>query len=79
MFAQAEKYANYPPELFETVKHHLRGMVVVLLKGLVSDHLAFVRIARKFINIFDLSEIRRHRIGRGKIAVIYGWALIPPG
>ena len=67
LFAQAEKYANYPPELFETVKHHLRGMVVVLLKGMVSDHLAFVRIARKFINIFDLSEIRRHRIGRGKI------------
>ncbi|MDH3676183.1 MAG: PEP/pyruvate-binding domain-containing protein, partial [Anaerolineae bacterium] len=67
LFAQAEKYANYPPELFETVKHHQRGMVVVLLKGMVSDHLAFVRIARKFINIFDLRKIRDHRIGRGKI------------
>jgi hypothetical protein len=67
LFAQAEKYANYPPELFETVKHHQRGIVVVLLKGMVSDHLAFLRIARKFINIFDLRKIRDHRIGRGKI------------
>lgn len=67
LFATAEKYAGYPPELYETVKHHLMGIIVVLLKGLVSDQLAFVRIARKFINIFDLKEIRAHRIGRGKI------------
>ena len=67
LFAQAEKYALYPPELYETVKHHLRSIIVVLLKGLVSDQLAFVRIARKFVNIFDLREIQEHRIGRGKI------------
>jgi len=67
LFAQAEKYARYPPELYETVKHHLRAIIVVLLKGLVSDQLAFVHIARKFVNIFDLKEIKAHRIGRGKI------------
>ncbi|MCB0210849.1 MAG: PEP/pyruvate-binding domain-containing protein [Anaerolineae bacterium] len=67
LFAQAEKYAAYPPELYENVKHHLMSIVVVLIKGLVSDHLAFVHVARKFITIFDLREIRVHRIGRGKI------------
>ena len=67
LFEQAEKYARYPPEIYETFKHHLVNIVVVLLKGLVSDQLAFIRIARKFINIFDLREIRDHRIGRGKI------------
>ncbi|MCB9078049.1 MAG: PEP/pyruvate-binding domain-containing protein [Anaerolineaceae bacterium] len=67
LFAQAEKYAAYPPELYENVKHHLMSIVVVLIKGLVSDHLAFIHIARKFITIFDLREIRAHRIGRGKI------------
>lgn len=67
LFAQAEKYAAYPPELYENVKHHLMSIVVVLIKGLVSDHLAFVHVARKFISIFDLREIRIHRIGRGKI------------
>ena len=67
LFEQAEKYANYPPEMFESVKHHMREIVVVLLKSLVSDQLAFVRIARKFVNIFDLKEIMGRKIGRGKI------------
>ncbi len=67
LFEQAEKYANYPPEMFESVKHHMREIIVVLLKSLVSDQLAFIRIARKFINIFDLKEIKDRKIGRGKI------------
>jgi hypothetical protein len=67
LFEQAEKYANYPPEMFESVKHHMREIIVVLLKSLVSDQLAFVRIARNFINIFDLKEIMNRKIGRGKI------------
>lgn len=67
LFPQAEKYANYPPELFERVKHHLQQIIVALVKGLVSDQLAFVGIARKFISIFDLKNIRSRRFGRGKI------------
>ena len=67
LFEQAEKYATYPPEIFEGIKHHLREIIVVLLKGLVSDQLAFVRIAREFVDIFDLKEIKARKIGRGKI------------
>jgi hypothetical protein len=67
LFEQAEKYANYPPEMFESVKHHMREIIVVLLKSLVSDQLAFVRIARNFIDIFDMKEIMGRKIGRGKI------------
>ncbi|NJN94296.1 MAG: hypothetical protein HC875_09500 [Anaerolineales bacterium] len=67
LFEQAEKYSNYPPEMFESVKHHIREIIVVLLKSLVSDQLAFVRIARNFVNIFDLKEIMTRKIGRGKI------------
>jgi hypothetical protein len=67
LFPQAEKFTNYPPELFEQVKHHLQLIIVVLLKGLVSDQLGFVGIARKFINIYDLKEIKERRSGRGKI------------
>lgn len=67
LFAQAEKYATYPPELLEEVKHHLREIIVVLLKGLVSDQLAFIHVARNFIDIFDLKDIKARRIGRGKI------------
>ena len=53
--------------MYEGIKHHLLEIVVVLLKGLVSDQLAFIRIARKFISIYDLKDIRKQRIGRGKI------------
>ena len=67
LFQQAEKYTNYPPELFGKVKHHLQQINVVLLKGLVSDQLAFIGIARKFIDIYSLKQIRSRRTGRGKI------------
>ncbi len=67
LFDQAEKFANYPPEEYERVKHHLREIIVVILKSLVSDQLAFVHIARDFFKIEDLKEIKAHKIGRGKI------------
>ncbi len=67
LFEQAEKYQNYPPELYEHVKHHLRQIIVVLLKSLVSDQLAFVRIAREFLDVFDLKFIKERKIGKGKI------------
>jgi len=67
LFSQAEKYITYPPELLEQVKHHLQQIIVVLLKGLVSDQLAFIGIARKSLNIFDLKYIKNQRFGRGKI------------
>ncbi len=67
LFEQAEKYQNYPPELFEHVKHHLRQIIVVLLKSLVSDQLAFVRIAREFLDVYDLKFIKERKIGKGKI------------
>jgi len=67
LFEQAERYATAPPEIYENVKHHLREIVVVLLKGLVSDQLEFIRIAREFIDIYDLKQIKGCKIGRGKI------------
>ncbi len=67
LFEQAEKYQNYPPELYEHVKHHLRQIIVVLLKSLVSDQLAFVGIAREFLNVYDLKFIKERKIGKGKI------------
>lgn len=67
LIAQAKQYTTYPPELYNQVHHHLREINVVLLKSLVSDHLAFIRIARQFINVFDLETIKHKKIGRGKI------------
>ena len=67
LFEQGEKYANYPPEMRDEVKHHLRQIIVVLIKSLVSDQLAFVRIGRESFTIFDLKAIKSRKIGRGKI------------
>jgi len=67
LFAQGEAYEALPPAQRAKVKHHLREIVVVLTKGLISDQLAFVGIAKDLFTIADLQMIRRRRIGRGKI------------
>jgi hypothetical protein len=67
LFARGEMYEALPPEQRERVKHHLREIVVVLTKGLISDHLRYVGIAKDLFTIADLQAIRRRRLGRGKI------------
>jgi hypothetical protein len=67
LFALGEKYESYPPEKQAPVQHHLKEIVVVLSKGMLSDQLDFVGLAREFFTIADLREIRSRRIGRGKI------------
>ena len=67
LFEQAEMYENYPAEQYAEVKHHLKQILVVLLKSLVSSQMDFVHIARNFLSISDLKEIRNKKIGRGKV------------
>lgn len=67
LFAKGEEYESYSPEEQARVKHHLQEIIVVLIKGMISDQLAFIGIAKNFFTIADLKEIRRRRIGRGKI------------
>jgi hypothetical protein len=67
LFAKGEEYEAYPPQQKAKVKHHLQEILVVLIKGMISDQLGFVGIAKNFFTIADLREIRRRRIGRGKI------------
>jgi hypothetical protein len=45
----------------------LQEIKVVLIRTLISDHLAYVKIAKDWFNIADLNEIRSHKIGQGKI------------
>jgi hypothetical protein len=67
LFAQADRWKSLPPAELASVRHHIQEFVVVLIKGLISDQLAFVGIARQYFTMDDLREIRRRRIGRGKI------------
>jgi hypothetical protein len=67
LFAQGEEFESYPPERRAKVQHHLQEIIVVLIKSMISDQLSFVGIAKEWFTIADLKEIRRRRIGRGKI------------
>ncbi|MBN1316577.1 MAG: PEP/pyruvate-binding domain-containing protein [Anaerolineales bacterium] len=67
LFAQAERWKELPPDEYAEVKHHIKEFIVVLIKGMISDQLAFVGIAREYLTLDDMREIRRRRIGRGKI------------
>ena len=67
LFAQGEEYESLPPEQRAGIEHHLREIIVVLIKGMISDQLEFIGVAKELFTIPDLKEIRRRRIGRGKI------------
>lgn len=64
---QAEKYEALPSEQLATVDHHLQELLVVLLKMIVSDQLAFVHIAKRWFTTADFKYVLEHRIGTGKI------------
>ncbi len=67
VLAQGEQYEKMPLAERREVEHHYREMLVVLLKALVSDQIAFVRVAKEYFTIQDIIEIRKRRIGEGKI------------
>ncbi len=67
LFDRGEAFERLPPEQRARVEHHLREIIVVLLKSLISDHLAFVGIAKHLFSIADLQFVRSRRIGRGKV------------
>jgi hypothetical protein len=64
---QAEKYEALPAKQRADVDHHLQELRVVLLKSLISDQLAFIRIARQWFTTADFNTILEHRIGTGKV------------
>ncbi len=67
LFAQGEAYEALPPEQRRRVQHHLREIIVVLIKGMLSDQLEYIGIAKELFTVKDLKALRQHLIGRGKI------------
>ncbi len=67
LFQQAEAYEAAPQEDRAKVQHHLQEIIAVLIKTMISDQLAFVGVARRYLTIADLKYILSHRFGRGKI------------
>ena len=67
VLAQGEKFEALPPAERNQVRHHLQEITVVLLKALVSDQLAFIRVAKEWFTMADIREIRKRKYGDGKI------------
>ncbi len=67
LFRQGLLYESLPPPEKEQISHHLEEIKAVLIKGMISDQLPYVGVARRVFDIADLQKIHRRRIGRGKI------------
>jgi hypothetical protein len=67
LFEQAMAIEKMPPGQRAHHMARLQEIKVVLIRTLISDQLAYVKIAKDWFQISDLNEIRTHKIGQGKI------------
>ena len=81
LFRQGEIYESLPKENHSRAQHHLEEIKVVLIKGMISDQLKFVGVAKKILSIADLRRIYNRRIGEGKIGgkaagMVLAWRIL---
>ena len=67
LFEQAEMIERLPSEKRKHLDARLQEIKVVLIRTLISDQLAYLKIARRWFTVEDLKEIRKNKIGYGKI------------
>lgn len=67
LFEQAEMIERMPPEKRKLLDARLQEIKAVLIRTMISDQLAYLKIARQWFNVDDLKEIRKRKIGYGKI------------
>jgi hypothetical protein len=67
LFEQARMIARMPEEERTKYRARLQEIKVVLIRTMVSDQLAYIKLARKWFKVADLDEIRRRKIGMGKV------------
>lgn len=67
LFKQGEIYEKLPADERESVSHHLEEIKVVLIKGMISDQLPYIGVAKRVFTMGDLRHIYERRIGEGKI------------
>lgn len=67
LFAQADEFESGDEQSRKLTEHHLKEIIVVLTKGMLSDQLGFVGLARQHLQMDDIKEVSHRRIGRGKV------------
>lgn len=67
VFEQALTIESLSPVDREKLEARYEESKVVLIRNMISDQLRYVNIAKEWFTIADLAEIRRRKIGSGKI------------
>lgn len=67
LFEHALAIENMPLAERAKAEARLREIKVVLIRRMISDHLAYINIAKDWFRVDDLLEIKRRKIGAGKI------------
>jgi hypothetical protein len=67
LFEQAQSLEKLEPTERVQVAARLQEIKVVLIRRLISDQLAYINIAKEWFTVADLGEIKKRKIGEGKI------------
>jgi len=67
LFEQARAIEALPSEELSHYKHHYNELIVVLIRRIISDQLAYINIAKEWFTASDLVKIQRRKIGYGRI------------
>jgi hypothetical protein len=67
VFEQAFSIERMPPEQRQPMEARLKESKVVILRTLISDQLGYLNVAKEWFTVDDLADIRRRKIGTGRI------------
>ena len=67
LFEQAIQISKLPADQRPRYEARLRELIVVMIRNMISDQLAYIKIAKNWFKLEDLIEVREHKIGKGKI------------
>ncbi len=67
IFEQARAIEELPPEELSRYKHHHNQLIVVLIRRIISDQLAYINIAKEWFTASELIDIQKRKIGYGRI------------
>ena len=67
LFEQAQAIEQLPPEEYTRYEHRYNELIVVLIRKIISDQLAYIDIAKEWFTSTDLIDIQKRKIGYGRI------------
>jgi len=67
VFQQATAIQALPPSERVALQARLKESKVVLIRTMISDQLRYINVAKEWFTVNDLAEIRRRKLGTGKI------------